>query len=330
MVWFKFAACVAIILFAGTRLTRYGDALAEKTGWGRLWIGLVLLAAITSMPELVAGLGSAGLVGLPNLAMGDIMGSCMFNLLILAMMDIFYRRDSLLELASTQHIPMAGVGIVLIAVAAGGIWQGDTAPSLGSGWVGAGGIAIPVLYMLGVWWVFRREQKAKVEWATPVAPQYAHLPAKTVYIRLAASAAAVVGAGIWLAYIGDELSLAYQLNTSFVGSLFLAVSTSLPEIVVTFAALRLGAVDMAIANILGSNMFNMAIIGPVDLAYERGPLLASVSRVHMTTALLSIAMSAVVIIALRFRHRGRIMPVGWYTPVLIGLYAFGIRQLFLA
>ena len=93
MVWFKFFLSVAIILFAGTKLARYGDAIAEKTGLGRMWIGLVLLAAITTMPELVTGVSSAALVGLPDLALGTLFGSCLFNLTILALLDILYRPE---------------------------------------------------------------------------------------------------------------------------------------------------------------------------------------------------------------------------------------------
>ena len=75
MVWINFAIALAIIIFAGTRLARYGDAIAEKTGLGRLWIGLILLAAITSVPELATGISSVALVGDPDLAVGALFGS---------------------------------------------------------------------------------------------------------------------------------------------------------------------------------------------------------------------------------------------------------------
>ncbi len=83
MVWLKFAACLAIILFSGTKLAHYGDAIAEKTGMGRIWVGLILLSAVTSMPELVTGVSAAALVKLPDLAVGNLLGSCLFNLMIL-------------------------------------------------------------------------------------------------------------------------------------------------------------------------------------------------------------------------------------------------------
>ena len=86
---------------------------------------------------------------------------------------------------------------------------------------------------------------------------------------------------------------------------------------------------MAIADILGSNMFNIAIITPVDLAYTPGPLLSRVSSAHLMTAVVAIVMSLLVIVGLRFRQKRKAFGIiSWYTPVLCGLYIFGIYALF--
>jgi cation:H+ antiporter len=79
MVWLQFLACTAVIVFAGTRLTEYSDVIAEKTGLGRTWIGVVLMASVTSLPELMTGISSVVIFDLPNIAAGDVLGSCMFN-----------------------------------------------------------------------------------------------------------------------------------------------------------------------------------------------------------------------------------------------------------
>jgi len=319
---------MAIILFAGTRLARYGDAIAEKTGLGRLWIGLVLLAAITSMPELVTGVSAAALVKLPDLALGDLLGSCMFNLLILAFLDILYRPAPILSQASSRHMLSAGIGILLIAIAAGTILAGGRFSGLAVGWVGAPSIIIASLYLAGMWWVFRSERGRQPQPVEAASLQYKEFSKKTVYLRFALAAAAIIGAGIWLAFIGEELATTYNWHASFVGSLFLAISTSMPELVVTIAALRLGAIDMAVADILGSNMFNIAIIAPVDASYKPGPLLSSVSHTHLTTAAVAIVMSLLVILGLRFPQKRKVLSISWYTPVLIGLYIFGAYALF--
>ena len=331
MVWLKFAACLAIILFAGTKLARYGDAIAEKTGLGRIWIGLVLLAAVTSMPELVTGVSAAALVKLPDLAVGNLLGSCLFNLVILAILDIIYRPAPILSQASSRHVLSASVGIVLVAVVAGGILGGGRFPGLATGWVSAPGIIPLVLYIFSVWWILRFERSHRLQPTQVVSPQYEGLPTKTVYLRFALAAAAIIGAGIWLSFIGGEIAATYSWHTSFVGSLFLAITTSLPELAVCVAALRLGAIDMAVADILGSNMFNLALITPVDLAYRRGPVLSSVSGVHLVTALVAIVMTLIVIAGLRFRQKRKTFSfISWPAVALIGLYVFGMRYLFIS
>lgn len=329
MVWLKFTACVAIILFAGTRLARYGDAIAEKTGLGGIWIGLVLLAAITSVPELVTGISSVALVKLPDLALGDLLGSCIFNLTLIALLDIIYRPGPVLSQASSRHVMSAGLGILLSAVVVGGILAGGRFPGLTLGWVSVPGILPLVLYIAGMWWIFRSERSYRSQPIEAISPQYKEIPIRTVYLRFALAAIAVIGAGIWLSFIGDEIASTYAWHASFVGSLFLAITTSVPELVVTIAAFRLGAIDMAIADILGSNMFNIAIVTPVDLAYTPGPLFSRVSSAHLMTAVVAIVMSLLVIVGLRFRQRRKAFGIiSWYTPVLIGLYIFGIYALF--
>jgi len=331
LVWLKFAACMAIILFAGTRLARYGDAIAEKTGLGRLWVGLILLSAITSMPELVTGVSAVALVKLPDLAVGNLLGSCLFNLAILALLDTLSRPKPVLSLASSRHMTAAVCGIVLAGVVAGGIWGGPRFPGLAAGWVSAPGILPMVLYIVGIWWISRSERNRQPHPSEVTAAKYEDLSSRTIYLRFGLATAAVIGAGIWLALVGDELAMTYHWQASFVGSLFLAITTSLPELAVSVAALRLGAVDMAVADILGSNMFNLALITLVDLISRQGPVLSTVSGANLVTAVLAIAMSGVAITGLRFKsERKTFFVISWQSVVLIGLYIFGMRYMFVS
>src|SRR4030067_334605 len=87
-VWAAFVACSAVIVFTGVKLSRYGDVIAEKSGLGRTWVGIALMASITSLPELVNGASATAIFRLPDLAAGDIFGSCLFNLLILSFLDV--------------------------------------------------------------------------------------------------------------------------------------------------------------------------------------------------------------------------------------------------
>ena len=327
LVWLKFLVCVAVILFSGIKLARYGDAIGEKTGLGGAWIGLVLLAAITSMPELVTGVSSAALVGVPDLAMGTLLGSCIVNLAILAVLDSIYRPAPILSRASLSHMVSAGLGILLAAITAGAIFGGKMISGLALGWVGIPSIIILLVYLVGVRQMFYSERRRHS--ALPAARlQYKEISARTVYIRFALASIAVIGAGIWLSFIGDEIAETYSWSASFVGSLFLAITSSMPELVVTIAALHLGAIDMAVADILGSNMFNIAVIFPVDLFYSRGPLLSMVSSAHLITAAITVVMNLIVIAGLRFPQRRKVLFVSWYDIALIGLYIFGVYALY--
>jgi len=329
LVWLKFILCLVIILFAGIKLTRYGDAIAEKTKLGRIWIGLVFIAVITTMPELVTSVSSVALVHSPDLALGTLLGSCCFNLTILALLDILHSRTPALSVASPRHVITAGWGTLLIAIAAAGIISGSRVSSLALGWVGIFPIVILILYLLGMWWVFRRERGQRLHAAPTSSTQYNNYTTKTVYIRFALAAAAVIATGIWLSFIGDEISKTTGLGSTFVGSLFLAITTSAPELVVAITALRMGAVDLAVADILGANMLNMAMIAPVDLAHGQGSILSSISSSHLVVASMAVLMSLVVIIGLKFQQRRKTFKVvSWYAPVLIVLYILGSYVLF--
>jgi cation:H+ antiporter len=325
----KFVLCLVIILFAGTKVAQYGDAIAEKTGLGRIWVGLVLIAAITTMPELVTSVSSVALVHSADLALGTLLGSCCFNLSILALLDILHSRTPVLSVASPRHVITAGWGALLIAIAAAGIIAGGRFSFLASGWVGIPSIVIIILYLLGMWWIFRRERNQRSYDAPTTSPQYDKFTTRTVCIRFALAAAAIIAAGIWLSFIGDEISEATGWGGTFVGTLFLAITTSAPELVVAVSALRLGAVDLAVADILGANILDIAIIAPIDLAHGQGSILSSVSRSHLIIASVAVIMSLLVIAGLRFRHNRKIFRVAsWYAPVLIMLYILGAYVLF--
>jgi len=289
----------------------------------------VLLATITSVPELVTGVSAAALVELPDLALGTLFGSCMFNLTILALLDILHRRTPVLSEVKLRHIASAGTGILFIAIVGGSIFAGERLSGLALGWMGVPSIIILILYLVAIWRMFRFERNHSPPPLSNAAPQYEKDSMKALYFRFALAATAVIGAGIWVSFIGDEIANTYEWSASFVGSLFLAITTSMPELAVTIAALRLGAIDMAVADILGSNMFNMAIIFPVDLSYNQGPILSSVSTVHLSTAGVVMMMSLLAIIGIRFRQKRKtFIVISWYTPALIGLYIIGAYALF--
>lgn len=304
-----FLACASVIFFAGGRLSRYGERLAELSGWGSAWVGLILMASVTSLPELVVGLSSSALVASADLAVGDVLGSCAINLVILASLDaVVPKRGRLLWRASASHVLAAALCIVLLATVGVALLNRDD-PSL-TPWIGASSVGFIALYLGSVRIIFRHAQGLRsdgsvqpplvdargLESETPTGD----LSLREVAARYALFAGIVVVAALMLPALAEMISRISGLQESFVGTVFLAVSTSLPELAVSLAAVRMGAIDLAVGNLLGSNLFNILILAIDDVAYTQGHLLTDSSPNHLFTVLATIAMSAIAIIGLTY------------------------------
>jgi cation:H+ antiporter len=318
LVWLKFAFCVLVIFFSGRAVAKYGDIIAIRTGLGRVWIGVVLLALVTSLPELFTGISSVTLVGAPDLTVGNLFGANAFNLFNLALLDITYRYGSLFGMVSPVQRLTGWFSMVLAAVAAISIFISRYFFDMGLGWIGWYTPVIILLYLFFMWRIFRSQQRQP---ARPLIeqPDYGGATMSRVYLYFVISSVLIIGAGTWLAVIGDEIAAVTGWGESFVGSLLIGFSTTLPEITVSFTALRMGAVDMAVANMIGSNLFNMAIIPIDDLLYAPGPLLNAVSTSHLFTAGAVILMTGVFIAGLHFRPK-RYFRVSWCSLLLIVLF----------
>jgi len=300
LVWVKFIICILVILFSGRQVAKYGDIIAEKSGLGRVWIGLIVIAMVTSLPELFNGVSAIILVDSPDLTVGDLLGANAFNLFNLALLDIAHQNGSILATVSPTHRLTGWFSLALVLVVALSIFISRQFFAMPLGWLGERGQPLP--------------EETKL--------QYQEESAGKVYLYFAIAAAFIIGAGIWLAFIGDEIAQHYGWGQGFVGSLFLAFTTSLPEITVSFTAMRIGAKDMAIANIIGSNLFNMTIIPLDDLLYLKGPVLAAVSGTTLVTALAVILMTLTFIIGLRFKPR-RFFRLSWWNCSLVVLFLLG-------
>jgi cation:H+ antiporter len=318
---------------AGTRLSKYGDAIAEKTGLGRIWIGVVLLATITSLPELFTGISSVAIIGKPDLTLGDLFGSNLLNLVTIAIIDVLYTRGPILHYIGTGLVLAATASSFLIGAVAASIYVAQNISSLGIfNYIGLYSPVIFCLYLSIQYMLihFQHSQKDQATTDSPPTTSHAQISLKRVIAFFVIAALATAGAGTWLGFIGNEISIVTGLKASFVGSLFLAICTSAPEIVVSIYAIRLGALDMAVGNVIGSNLFNMGVIVFVDdLFFAKGPILSYASTDHIFTALIAMLMSCVVIIGLIYRPRfwPRIW-VGVDTAGLAVLYAGAISVLY--
>lgn len=153
-----FALGAAVIFAAGRRLSFYGDRIATISGWGGAWVGLVLMAAVTSLPELMVGVSSAAVVGSADLAVGDVLGSCAVNLVILAAMDAAVpQRRPIFSVASSSHVLAAALGIVLLSMVGLGLVLPGTA--LLTPWIGASSVAFIAVYLSSVRLVHRHARR---------------------------------------------------------------------------------------------------------------------------------------------------------------------------
>lgn len=329
MVWIKFLLCLAVIWQAGTRLSRYGDIIAEKTGLGRNWVGLVLLATVTSLPELATGLTAVTVAEVPNIAVGNLLGACVLNLAMLAVVDMAYRQEPVYTRASQGHILSASFGVLMGGIAGLSIllYGGDHIPAIGR--IGIYAPILIVAYMLAIRTVYQYERRQLAEFVEESAEDYPDVTLRQAVSRYLIAAAAVVAAGIWLPFVGVDIAREMGWHNSFVGTLFIALATTSPELAVTISAVRIGALDMAIANLLGSNLFNLLIIGLLDPFFARGPLLGAVSLLHASSAFSMTIMSGAAIAALLYRPVDRLIrSIGWISLFLIALYAVNSYVLF--
>jgi cation:H+ antiporter len=317
LVWLKLIVCIAVIFLSGQRVARYGDIIARRTGLSRLWMGLIAIALITSLPELFTAISA---VTLPDLAVGDLIGANAFNMLNLALLDIAHRNVPILATASRTHQLTGWFSLLLIAVTGVSIIISAHAWNMSIGWVGLYTPLIVIIYLLGVRQIYRRERGGGPPIKAVIHP--GEESPKRVYLTFGLSAAFIIGAGVWLATIGDEIAAATGWAQGFVGSLFMAFTTTLPEITVSFTAMRMGAIDMAIANMVGSNLFNLTIIPIADIIYNREPLLANVSESHLATAAAVFVMTLLFVIGLRFRPK-RYLRLSWWNVIMIILFLLG-------
>lgn len=118
LLFLEFAGLALAIGTAGYFLSLYGDVIADKTGLGGSWVGFSLLATVTSLPELVTGISSVTYVDVPDIALGNILGSCVFNMLLIVFLDFMHRESSVFTRVSQGHILSAGFGMILLGFVA--------------------------------------------------------------------------------------------------------------------------------------------------------------------------------------------------------------------
>lgn len=298
-----FIACAAVVFFAGRKLSYYGDVISHLTGLGRAWIGLILLATVTSLPELISGISAVAIVEEPDLAVGGILGSCAFNLFVFAAMDYFVSRSKpIFSMASQNHVLAAIMGIILFAITGASLFLPEDIIILP--WIGLTSFSFIIVYFLSMRMIYRFEMKQLVEMKTEQKKETK--PGQEISLKKAAwmfgvFSLIIITMALFLPYFAERIADKTGLGKSFVGMLFLAASTVLPEIAVSIGAIRQGLVDLAAGNLMGSNLFNIFILFIDDVFYTKGHLLKDASEANIVPVFSLIIMASLVIMGLTYR-----------------------------
>lgn len=330
LLFIQVLVCFILVIMAGIKLSQSADILAEKTGLGRTWIGTILLAGVTSLPELATGISAIVIFNSPDLAVGGILGSCLFNLLILALLDILTGPEPLLKQAQISHGLAASLGCVMLGVVAAGMLLARTDVNLTVGWVGIPSLLLILLYFVSASTIAQFESRRRAAVLEEVEIfQYEHVTTQQAYRQFCWHSVAIVILGVWLAFLGDQIAEVTGLGKSFIGAILLATATSLPEIVASVAAVRLNAVDLAVSNLFGSNLFNLTILGIYDLIYLPGSLWLSISQIHIFTDVVAMVMTSVAIAGLIYHAVSRSrMYITWDGLTIIALYIGGMYVIY--
>lgn len=279
-VYFLFAA--AITVYAAIKLSTYADVMTEKSKMGGMLVGTVLLAGATSLPEVTTSI-SAVMIDNPDIAIGNMLGSNLFNIFILAMFDLYFRQKQLFNYASRDHLYTAGLGLLLTVTTLIALIVRVDMTFIG---IGVDALLIALLYGIGIYYIGKRPKEpiAEHEVEEVVVSKYDDITLKRAGFGFLIAAVIIMAAGTALSITGDQIAVVTGLGSSFVGSFLIAASTSLPEAVAVFMALKLRNVNLAFGSILGSNIFNMLIIAMSDVFYRNGSILADVSTSHLVSA----------------------------------------------
>lgn len=345
-----FVAVAAVVWIAGTKMSRYAYTISERTGIGKALLGLLLLGGITSLPEVAVSI-AAGLNGDTVLAVNTLLGGVALQVAILALGDAVYGRDALSSIIVQPVILLqAALDVVLLVAVAAGITVGE----VGVLGVGIWATAIFVLYLTSIWLVrayqWEPGWKAYAQRADSLYPKSAieevdeqvpggaidesgeqaerGRPLRRVILQTIGAGAAILVAGFGLARVADALAMQTGLGQSFVGAVFVATSTSLPELSIVISAVRIRQYEMAFANIFGTHMFNLALIFLVDVMNPKGFALNEVGRFSLFAALLGITVTIVYLIGLIERKNRAILRVGVDSIVVLIVYLGGLIILY--
>ncbi len=332
-----FAVSAVAVWIAGTKVARYADTIAVKTGIGHVAVGLVLLGGVTSLPEVAISIFSA-MAENPTLAVNNLLGGIAMQRAILAGVDGFIGREALTVIAASPVLLLqAALGTLVLIVVAAAVSIGDT-PVFN---IGAWSWALLALYIFSIWIISNSTGRHPwiAQGAKPLAAEQNDTrqdpsadrnggALKPVIAKTVAAAIVILAAGFFLSRTADAIAVQTGLGLSFVGAVLLAFSTSLPELSTVISSMRLRQYEMAISDVLGTNLFNVALIFLVDAVYLGKPVLNEVSKFSLVASLLGATLTTIYLIGLIERRNRTIGRMGIDSFVTLVVYFAGLFVLY--
>ncbi|SDN19841.1 sodium:calcium antiporter [Alkalicoccus daliensis] len=273
-----FLAAAVITVITAVKLSTYADVIGERTSLGGLLVGTLLLAGATSLPEVTTSLTAVYLDN-PDIAVSNVFGSNLFNIFILGLVDLAYRRKQMMHAADPSQIKTAWLSLMLTALMLIAILIPTGITFLGAG---VEMYLLVALYAAGMYFLSKNQLQTSTE-----PTEDFHLEAISLRHAkwgFAVSALVIFVAGSVLSITGDMIAASTGISSSFVGTFMIAGATSLPELVTVIVAIQLANYNLAIGNILGSNVFNILILVLIDFAFRSGAVLSAVAPVTIVTA----------------------------------------------
>lgn len=324
-----FIAAGIVVWFAGVRLTRNLDTLAARLRIDRVFVGMLLLGGITSLPE-VANVATASVMGNPALAANNLLGSAAINVVLLAVADAWIGRHAVTGIVARPSTMMMATlcMLVLIAVALA-ITIGDVAV-LG---VGVGGLAICALsigcFRLATGYDARSPWSVDMDETERGADDAEDAPIGTaaLWLRVAIDGSLIFAAGYALSQTGDAIAAQTGMTSALVGFALIGLATSTPELATILTALRLRRPEMAFGQVLGTNFVNLSLVLLGDVLFAGGPLINELGTFEVVSALLGAALIGIFLVGL-LEHRDRtVLKMGYDSAAVILLFALGLGLL---
>lgn len=325
-----FVAAALMIVFAGTRLAGLADRLADRTGLGEAFTGAVLLGASTSLPGITASV-TAAWDGMPELALSNALGGIAVQTAFLAIADCFYRQANLEHAAASASNMMMGALLIALLAAILIAMVGPTyeifsmhvmTPILFAGYV----LGMRMIYTArsNPMWLPNVTQATRLDKPDKVKNEAS---LRSQWIHFAVSAVIVIVAGWTVTRAAESFVVHVGISASMAGGLLVAISTSLPELVTSVAAVRRGALTLAVGGILGGNAFDTLFAAAADIAYTEGSIYQAVSDREISLVALTIMMSAVLLLGLLRRQKKGIGNIGFESVLVLVFYVLGVVML---